>query len=113
MAMPSPSKPEFILAGITLKCLLAGSDTGNAFSMFENSSDGHSTTPVHVHAIEDESIYVLEGEMQVIVAGETRTMLMGDTAFLPRGVPHQLMIVSGKPVRYILVCTPSGFECFA
>lgn len=113
MTVTAPSKPEFVLAGVILKCLLAGTETANAFSMFENSSDGDSATPVHVHAIEDESIYMLEGEMQVVVAGETRTMGPGEAAFLRRGVPHQLLIVSGKPVRYILVCTPSGFEGFA
>lgn len=109
--MPKPSS-EFSLAGIVLKPLLVGADTANAFCLFENSSAGHSATPVHVHAIEDETIYMMEGEMQVVIAGETRTMRPGEAIFLPRRIPHQLMVVSGKPVRYLLVCTPAGFDGF-
>ena len=32
--------------------------------------------------------------------------------FLPCGVPHQLMNASGGPTRYLLLCTPAGFENF-
>jgi mannose-6-phosphate isomerase-like protein (cupin superfamily) len=110
--MKSQSETEFILAGVLMKRLLAGSETGGAFCLFENRSAGQSKTPVHVHAKEDESIYMLQGEMQAVVAGETQTLRAGETLFLPRGIPHQLMNVSGQPMHYILICTPSGFDGF-
>lgn len=105
-------QPEFILAGVLMKQVLGGADTNGSFSMFENSSAGSSQTPIHVHADDDETIYVIAGEMQAIIAGETSIVKAGQAAFLPRGVPHQLMNVSGEPSHYMLICTPSGFEGF-
>jgi hypothetical protein len=55
---------------------------------------------------------MIEGEMQAIVAGEPRTVKSGEAIFLPRGIAHQLMNVSGQPTRYLLLCVPSGFEGF-
>jgi hypothetical protein len=44
--------------------------------------------------------------------GEVRTLSPGDSMFLKRGIPHQLMNPGNRPVRYILIGTPSGFEQF-
>ena len=105
-------QPEYILAGVLMKQLLAGDETAGAFSMFENRSQGPSRTPVHVHAHDDETLYMLEGEMRAIIAGKEQSVSAGETIFLPRGIPHQLMNVSGFPTHYLLLCTPSGFEGF-
>jgi mannose-6-phosphate isomerase-like protein (cupin superfamily) len=103
---------EFVLAGVLMKRLLSGADTDGQFCLFENWSDGASRTPIHVHADDDETIYMMEGEMQAIIGGETKIIRAGETLFLKRGVPHQLMNVSGARMRYILLCTPSGFDNF-
>jgi quercetin dioxygenase-like cupin family protein len=103
---------EFILAGVLMKQLLSGTDTEGQFCLFENRSEGASRTPIHVHAHDDETIYMMDGEMQAIVGGETKIVRAGETLFLKRGIPHQLMNVSGAPMHYILFCTPSGFEGF-
>jgi len=50
--------------------------------------------------------------MRAIIAGKEQSVSAGETVFLPRGVPHQLMNVSGHPTHYLLLCTPSGFEGF-
>ena len=105
-------QPEYILAGVLMKQHLAGQETAGALSLFENRSQGPSRTPIHVHDHDDETLYMLEGEMQAIIAGEERSVCAGETIFLPRGVPHQLMNVSGLPTHYLLLCTPSGFEGF-
>lgn len=103
---------EFVLMGVALRCLVSGEATGGSFCLFENSSDGPTRTPIHVHQSDDETLYVLEGEMQAIVAGAPTTLNAGEAIFLPRGVPHQLMNASGRPTRYLLLCTPSVFESF-
>jgi len=103
---------QFILAGVLMKRLLSGADTDGQFCLFENQSDGASRTPIHVHADDDETIYVMKGEMQVIVNGQTKTVRAGETLFLKRGIPHQLMNISGARMHYILLCTPSGFDGF-
>ncbi|MCB8882084.1 cupin domain-containing protein [Acidisoma cellulosilytica] len=103
---------EFLLAGVVMKRLLSGAETDGQFCLFENRSDGASRTPIHVHADDDETIYMMVGEMQAIVGGQTKVVRAGETLFLKRGIPHQLMNVSGAPMHYILLCTPSGFEGF-
>ena len=105
-------QPEYVLAGVVMKQLLAGEATANAFSMFENRSTGISRTPIHVHEHDDETLYILEGEMCAVIAGQEHLVKAGETIFLPRHIPHQLMNVSGFPTRYLLLCTPSGFERF-
>src|SRR5271157_5873093 len=105
-------KPEFILGGVLMKQQLSGKDTGESFSLFENRSNGPSKTPIHVHANDDETLYLLEGEMKAIIAGKEQSIKAGESIFMPRGIPHQLMNVSGAPAHYLLICTPSGFEGF-
>ena len=103
---------RFALMGVGMRRLVSAAETGGTFSLFENSSEGPTRTPVHVHRDDDETLYVLEGEMQAVVAGETRTVRAGEAVFLPRGVPHQLLNETGQQARYLLLCTPSVFEAF-
>jgi quercetin dioxygenase-like cupin family protein len=103
---------EFDFVGVRMKLLLSGTETGNQFSLLENTSAGVSQTPVHIHADDDETLYVIDGEMQAVIAGHRHVVQAGETVFLPRGVPHQLMNASGRPTRYLLLCTPAGFENF-
>jgi uncharacterized RmlC-like cupin family protein len=34
----------------------------------------------------------------------------GEVAFAPRGVPHTLANLSSAPARFLIICTPAGFE---
>jgi hypothetical protein len=38
------------------------------------------------------------------------TKRAGELSFAPRNVPHALANHSYAPARYVLVCTPAGFE---
>ncbi|MER9235146.1 cupin domain-containing protein [Mesorhizobium sp. M0622] len=103
---------EFMLAGIVMKRLVSGEQTGGLLSLFENRSDGQTKTPIHVHANDDETVYVIEGQLTAIVDGVVRTLSPGESMFLKRGIPHQLMNPGNQLVRYILINTPSVFEQF-
>ncbi|MFE0756359.1 cupin domain-containing protein [Inquilinus sp. NPDC058860] len=103
---------EFVLAGIVMKRLLSGDQTAGQFCLFENRSDGHTRTPIHVHARDDETVYVIEGELTAVIDGRPRRLTTGESVFLPRGVPHQLVNLSGNPGRYILIGTPALFDRF-
>ena len=70
-------KPEFILAGVLMKQQLSAADTGGLLSIFENSSEGSSKTPIHLHTKEDETLYLLQGQMHAIIAGKTHTLRAG------------------------------------
>lgn len=52
--MSSMETKAFVLAGVTMKRLLSGKQTNGQFCLFENSSGGNTTTPIHVHAEDDE-----------------------------------------------------------
>ncbi|MGB3390631.1 MAG: cupin domain-containing protein [Pseudaminobacter sp.] len=96
----------FVLAGIVMKCLLSGKQTAGQFCLFENRSDGNTRTPIHIHASDDETVYLIEGELTAVIDGKPRRLSAGESVFLPRGVPHQLMNMSGDPCRYVLIGTP-------
>jgi quercetin dioxygenase-like cupin family protein len=103
---------EFVLAGIVMKRLLSGEQTSGQFCLFENKSGGNTRTPIHVHARDDETLYIIEGELTAVLDGRARRLTAGESIFLPRGIPHQLVNVSGTPAKYILVGTPALFERF-
>lgn len=65
--------------------------------------------PLHQHDF-DEAFYVLEGVMTFQLGDELRAAGPGDLVFAPRGAHHTLANLSGAPARYLLVCTPAGFE---
>jgi mannose-6-phosphate isomerase-like protein (cupin superfamily) len=111
-AMHDRDSKEFVLAGIVMKCLLSGEKTAGQFCLFENRSGGNTKTPIHVHARDDETIYMIEGELTAVIEGRPQRLTAGESIFLPRGIPHQLVNVSGNPNRYILVGTPALFERF-
>jgi quercetin dioxygenase-like cupin family protein len=110
--MTDSEPKEFVLAGVVMKRLVSGEQTEGRFCLFENRSGGRTGTPIHVHADDDETVYVIEGTLTAAVDGEVRTLSPGDSLFLKRGIPHQLMNPGDRPVRYILIGTPSVFERF-
>lgn len=103
---------QFVLAGVIMKRLLSGKQTGGQFCLFENKSDGKTKTPIHVHSKDDETVYIIEGELTVVIDGQPQRLTAGESIFLPRGVPHQLMNMSGNASRYILIGTPALFDRF-
>lgn len=95
-----------------MRRLLSGGETAGQFCLFENRSGGNTRTPIHVHARDDETICIIEGELTAILDGAPHRLTAGDSIFLPRGIPHQLVNVSGTPSRYILIGTPALFDRF-
>ena len=65
--------------------------------------------PLHHHDF-DEAFHVLEGELTLVVGDEVLTAGPGSTTVAPRGAHHTLANVADAPARYLLVCTPGGFE---
>jgi mannose-6-phosphate isomerase-like protein (cupin superfamily) len=65
--------------------------------------------PLHRHDF-DEGFYVLEGELTFQLDDELSTAGPGEFVFVPRGAIHTLANRSVRPARYVLICTPAGFE---
>src|SRR4051812_28399150 len=90
--------------------LLFGERSDGRISIVENVLPPHWQGPsLHVHDF-DEAFYVLEGELTFQVAEERPPAGPGTLAFAPGGVPHTLANLAGRPARYLLACTPAGFE---
>jgi quercetin dioxygenase-like cupin family protein len=90
--------------------LLRGEETGGYVSVTEIEVAAHSAgPPLHTHDF-DEAFYVLEGELIFQVDEELSSKGAGELSFAPRNVAHTLANHSETPARYVLVCTPAGFE---
>ena len=90
--------------------LLRSEHSDGALSVMENRMPaGAPGPPLHHHAF-DEAFYVLEGELTFKVEEEIVTAGPGECAFAPRGIVHTLANLSDAPARYLLICTPAGFE---
>jgi len=90
--------------------LLRSEESGGVVSVVDNTVPANWPGPfLHKHDF-DEAFYVLEGELTFQVEDAVITKRAGELAFAPRGVAHTLANHSDAPARYVLVCTPAGFE---
>ena len=65
--------------------------------------------PLHHHDF-DETFYVLEGELTFQLGERITTARPGQVVFAGRGSHHTLANFGSAPARYLLTCTPAGFE---
>ena len=86
-------------------------ETGGAFLLFEDLMAEGKTTPLHVHADEDEVLYVLEGEILVHIDGTNHPVGPRGVAIAPRGVPHAFLVTSQR-ARVLTLQTPGSAEAF-
>jgi len=86
-------------------------ETGGAFLLFDDSMTQGKTTPLHIHADEDEALYVLEGEILVHIDGTEHRLGPHGFAMAPRGVPHAFVVTS-PTARVLTLLTPGSAEAF-
>ena len=90
--------------------LLRGEQTGGQVSVTEIVVPPQTAGPqLHTHDF-DEAFYLLEGELIFQVEEALVTKGAGELVFAPRNVAHALANHSDAPARYLLICTPAGFE---
>src|SRR4051794_16042267 len=90
--------------------LLRSEESDGVVSIIDNTVPANWPGPfLHRHDF-DEAFYVLEGELVFQVEDALITKRAGDMAFAPRGVAHTFANQSDAPARYMLICTPAGFE---
>lgn len=90
--------------------LLRSEQTAGVVSMTEIVVPAHTAgPPLHAHNF-DEAFYVLEGELIFQIADAVTAKGLGGLCFAPRNVAHTLANHHSVPARYLLVCTPAGFE---
>lgn len=84
--------------------------TGGAYGLVEALAPVGASPPLHIQHGEDETFYVLEGELTFQLVDELVTAGPGEVVFAPRGVPHTFANRGDAPARYLIACTPAGFE---
>jgi mannose-6-phosphate isomerase-like protein (cupin superfamily) len=90
--------------------LLRSEQSDGAVSIIENTVPvGWDGPPLHHHDF-DEAFYVLDGELTFQLADELATAGPGTLIFAPGNTHHTLANLGGTAARYLLVCTPAGFE---
>ncbi len=90
--------------------LMHGEETAGHVSVTEIAVPPHSAgPPLHTHDF-DEAFYMLEGELIFQVEHALVTKGPGELSLAPRHVAHTLANHCDAPARYVLVCTPAGFE---
>ncbi|MBA2514004.1 MAG: cupin domain-containing protein [Solirubrobacterales bacterium] len=70
---------------------------------------GAAGPPLHTHDF-DEAFYVLEGELTFRLDGKLVRIAAGQLAFAPGGEPHTFTNRGPAPARFLIACTPAGFE---
>ena len=92
------------------RVLVRSEQSGEAVALVENTVPaGWAGTPLHHHAF-DEAFYVIDGEPAFQLGDEVVTRGPGELAFAPGGVHHAVANPGAAAARYLLVCTPGGFE---
>ena len=81
--------------------------SGGALCLIEHAASRGKTTPFHLHPDHDETIYVLEGELLFHIDGVEQKAGPGTVVFVPRGVPHA-MLVTSEQARSVVAITPGG-----
>jgi len=97
------------VTGLRTDVLLRSEETGGHLSVTDIVVPPGAGPPLHTHDF-DEAFYLLEGELIFQVEEALVTRSAGEVSFAPRHVPHALANHSDAPARYLLTCTPAGFE---
>ena len=106
LAAGEGDKQSFLGGGLHTWKLLA-EDTDGAFFLFEDVMVRGKTTPLHRHPEADEMVYILEGEVIVNVDGKETRVGAGGMSFVPKGVPHALLVVS-ETARLLSLHSPAA-----
>jgi steroid delta-isomerase-like uncharacterized protein len=103
----------FRFLGVPTLVRSTGETTSGAFGLIEHwEMPAGFASPYHTHHREDESFYVLEGELALVCGGKWLKAGPGTFVYGPREIPHGFRVIGSSPARFLLMCTPSGFEGF-
>lgn len=91
---------------------LTGDDTGGALDYFIVEVAPHGGPPLHIHHRQEETLHVLSGRFKVRVGDEEHVLERGGFAFMPSGLPHAFLNLTGEAAEVIVVYTPGGGHHF-
>ena len=100
------------ILGMPLRMLCEASETGGAWSLFEEDVPLGMGPPPHRHDW-DEAYYILRGEVEFEIDGQKVRSAAGDFNYLPRNTVHGFKGASDSPARVLIFAAPAhGSEFF-
>jgi mannose-6-phosphate isomerase-like protein (cupin superfamily) len=110
--MDSGERPLWFFANLA-EVKLTQQASGDRMSIVELWGPPGDMPPLHLHRSDDEAWVVLEGEVSFFIGSdEPVNVSTGEVAFGPKGVAHTYRVESGRPARWLAVCTPGEFAEF-
>lgn len=111
-AILTPDGQEAVwFVGALVRVRLGGAATAGQLAVLELQAERGNASPLHRHDAADETFFVLDGELRVEVDGVAQAAGAGTVAFLPRKLPHAVVVTSPQ-VRYLTIHQPAGFDDF-
>jgi quercetin dioxygenase-like cupin family protein len=111
--VPAGAGERIAMMGTVLTFKVVGTDTGDAYAVWEAAVLPGCGPAPHVHHREEETTYVLEGDFEFLFPdGAWRRAGVGECLRTPRGVPHGFTNVGPGPGRLLVVAAPAGAEHF-
>ena len=93
------------------RVLAPAESTAGAFTLTDTTiPPGFPGPPRHSHTQLTDAFYVLEGILSVLVDGETRDLEPGSYVSVPPGIVHTFSNRSTRPVRFLNINSPGGWE---
>jgi quercetin dioxygenase-like cupin family protein len=89
---------------------VSGTATSGAYSVVEIVASPGDSSPLHIHAKEDEYVLVLEGTARIVLGEDTFEATVGQTIEMKRGIPHGWGNPTEKAIRLLITATPGGCE---
>ncbi len=96
-------------AGMKIRFLIEGSETGDAISIFRCDFAAGARIPLaHSHDGFDETVVVLDGTITMVVDGRPHALSTGESIHIPRGVVHGFSVKESASV--LAISTPGIFH---
>lgn len=98
------------LLGMFVTFHALGEETGQAYSMYEQTVPVGLGPPPHIHHAETEAFLVREGTFEFIRGEEVIRAEQGAFVFVPQGVVHAFKNVGSDLARFLAITTPGGLH---
>jgi quercetin dioxygenase-like cupin family protein len=101
------------VVGDTYRILIAGRNTGGAFSTIDMLIPPGGGPGPHAHTQIEESFYIIEGEVEFVSESGLYTAMKGDFVCIPKGgLIHSFKNKTSQVAHMLCTVVPSGLDAF-
>lgn len=94
-----------------MEYIATGHETGGKYFLSEAEIPAKdNSTPLHIHAKEDESFLITGGELTFEIDGKPETLKKGDYLTIKKGTKHRFYNHTGEKAVMLILFSPAGIE---